>query len=268
MSLLIDQSSGKIQLGAADQQIIDQPQWSMVVCGDWAPSPDQQKLLRKGPEYLYGDLLPILRETDLAIVNLEAAIDDESAKAIPKDGPHLLLPPEVIAGLTDAAIRVACLANNHILDYGVEAMARTKCLLDSHNIRAIGAGVRLEEAEECAEFELKGVRVAIINVAEGEESRATHERPEPRHLICRASGVVLNAASRTTFGLSSFAGCEYLLIPPRISVVCIAQSLTPVPRLSWDTTCMCQGIEIYRESRSFTAGQFRLPTENDPALCS
>src|SRR3989337_1290906 len=111
---------------------------SIVFCGDWAPEG------LKGGEPRYGGLAPILRESDLAVVNVEAV-------------------------LTDGDIPGACLANNHMMDFGLAGLERTLRHLSSKGMRVVGAGVQAERAEQPLACSVGGTPVGIIHGAAGEE---------------------------------------------------------------------------------------------------
>lgn len=57
------------------------------------------------------------------------------------DGIAMSLPASVVAGLSLVPFHLACMANNHAFDCGVEGLIRTKQLLERHQIRSIGAGL-------------------------------------------------------------------------------------------------------------------------------
>ena len=49
--------------------------------------------------------------------------------------------PELVMGLTAVPFDVACLANNHVLDYGVAGLRETLAVLHRHDIQTVGAGL-------------------------------------------------------------------------------------------------------------------------------
>ena len=51
--------------------------WSLIVCGDWSPSDGLARAIRETPSSVYGNLLPIMQDTDLLVVNLEGVFTDE-----------------------------------------------------------------------------------------------------------------------------------------------------------------------------------------------
>lgn len=175
-SPVIDWQQGLLRFPVAED-LRNERAWSVVVCGDWAPRHEQQRAIIDDPVAFYGGLLPIIQSADLSIVNVECVLSDDALTPIVKDGIHIRVPTTTLPGLSSAPFHLGCLANNHIYDFGVEGLIQTKELLERRQIRTVGAGRSAEEAEQAAMFHFGEVRVAIVNVAEGEEARATNGGP-------------------------------------------------------------------------------------------
>ena len=140
----------------------------IVIAADWAPIRAFDEIVARSPEAVYGDVLPILRQNDLRIANLECALSGDAAP-VWKSGSVFKGRPEHIHGLTAVPFEVATLANNHVFDYGPEAFGQTLKLLSDHSIRSVGAGMSAEEARRPLILDLNGVRIGIINFSEGED---------------------------------------------------------------------------------------------------
>jgi poly-gamma-glutamate synthesis protein (capsule biosynthesis protein) len=100
-----------------------------------------------GAHYPLGAIKPLLRQADLAIVNLECAIT--SSQTLWPGAPKAFYfgaPPEAIDSLADASIGLVNLANNHALDYDVPGLLDTLKTLDDHGIKHAGAGQDLAAA--------------------------------------------------------------------------------------------------------------------------
>jgi len=99
------------------------------------------------PEYVWGDALEALDRLapDLRIVNLETAIT-EADRPWPGKSIHYRMHPANIDCLL--ALRPDCcvLANNHVLDWGVEGLAQTLGTLAHAAVRTAGAGLDKAEA--------------------------------------------------------------------------------------------------------------------------
>ena len=156
--------------------------WSMVFASDWAPLEEransivvgrQFQMVMSDPMRFYGDLAGILRDANLAIVNLECVVG-EAGEPIVKDGPHLRLPARAVDGLAAIPFHLACLATNHSLDFGSEGLARTRQLLAEKGLFSVGAGQSEEEAHRPFVTQIEGVRLGVINAAEGEEGHSAN----------------------------------------------------------------------------------------------
>jgi poly-gamma-glutamate synthesis protein (capsule biosynthesis protein) len=106
-------------------------------------------------EYIWGDALDELRNVapDARIVNLETAItasEDHLDKGI-----NYRMNPENLPCLVAGGVDCGCLANNHILDWGVRGLSETIQNLRRAGIKYTGAGLNIEEAQAPAVIELK-----------------------------------------------------------------------------------------------------------------
>ncbi len=70
--------------------------------------------------------------------------------------------PETIQGLVFAGFDILSLANNHILDWGPEALKDTIILLKENGIDSVGAGINYEEANKPVIKEIKGAKIAFL----------------------------------------------------------------------------------------------------------
>jgi hypothetical protein len=210
----LDWQSGRIRFPVS-QPNNETDEWSLVVCGDWAPGPESRQTLIENPLGLYGDLLPIIQQTDLAVVNLEGVLIDDDLQPIVKDGIAIKIPTDAIAALSSVPFRLACLANNHIFDYGVEGLKKTRELLERHHIQSIGAGLCAHEATEAKCFQFGDTRLAVVNVAEGEEGRSVNGGPgvAPLDLSCLRAQLASLRAQVDVLMVVVHAGREYLPIP-------------------------------------------------------
>lgn len=199
----LTQESGKAQ------------EWSMVVCGDWAPLLDHVQAVRHSPAGFYGDLLPVLRDAELAVVNLENVLLDDALQPLVKDGEVMCAPTSAIHGLTGVPFHLACLANNHALDYGREGLTRTMELLAQQGIQCLGAGLSAEAAEAAKIFERGLTRLAVVNVAEGEEARSVDGGPGAASLdLVRLQSQLASLRNQAdVVVVIAHAGREHLPIP-------------------------------------------------------
>jgi poly-gamma-glutamate synthesis protein (capsule biosynthesis protein) len=188
---------------------------SIVIAADWAPIRALEPVVRSAPDSVYGDILPVLRAADLRIVNCECALTS-ARKPVWKSGAVFKGLPAHVAGLTRVPFEIACLANNHVFDYGVRGFRDTLDILRRNGIRTVGAGLSLKEALSPLTVLVKGTRVTILNFSEGEDLTASQGGPG----VCgweidRLLTLVRKFKKRGDFIIAvGHAGVEYVPFPP------------------------------------------------------
>jgi poly-gamma-glutamate synthesis protein (capsule biosynthesis protein) len=101
------------------------------------------------PAYVWGDTLSVLRHADLRFANLECVLADGGTPMAGKVF-HFRSDIKNVESLRSAAIDAVSLANNHVLDFGVDALREMLPALDQHGILATGAGLDLAAARRPA----------------------------------------------------------------------------------------------------------------------
>lgn len=115
--------------------------------------------------YVWGDALAELdaRSPDLRIVNLETSITT-SETAWPK-GINYRMHPGNAPCLSAARLDLCVLANNHVLDWGVDGLLETLDTLRGIGIVSAGAGRNADEAAQPAALEVTGrARVLVFGL--------------------------------------------------------------------------------------------------------
>jgi poly-gamma-glutamate capsule biosynthesis protein CapA/YwtB (metallophosphatase superfamily) len=140
----------------------------ILIAADWAPIRAFAPLVREKRGAIYGNLLPALRRADLRIVNCECALTS-STRSVWKSGAVFKGEPPHVNGLRAVPFEIACLANNHVLDYGVRGLKDTFRALDRSGIARVGAGLTEEEAHAPLSVSVRGIPVHIVNFSEGED---------------------------------------------------------------------------------------------------
>ena len=121
------------------------------------------------PEDLWGDVLPLLLDADVRLANLECVISAKGQVWSPASKTfHFRARPRAIDFLKHARIDGVTLANNHVLDYGPEALIECLQLLDENNIKRTGAGMTLGEAMFPIVLQTSGGPVAVLAVTDNE----------------------------------------------------------------------------------------------------
>ncbi|GAB3349913.1 hypothetical protein GCM10027566_06650 [Arachidicoccus ginsenosidivorans] len=164
---------------------------------------------------VFAQIDPFLIGNDLNIVNLECPLT-ESNKSIVKTGPLLKAPLSAI-NLLKNRFNLVTLANNHILDYGIDGLQDTINMCENHNIEFVGAGVQCPE--NIFYFEKNGFKLGIINICENEFSTVEGGKVGANGLdLIRNTRLINEAKDKADFLILIFhGGNEYFEYPnPRM----------------------------------------------------
>jgi len=157
------------------------------------------------PHALWGDVLPIMLAADCRLINLECVISEKGGEWHPTTKEfHFRAGPRALDFLRVAKIDGVTLANNHVLDYGTDALLDCLILLDQTGIKRTGAGATLEEACVPALFRLAEACVAVVALTDNEpEWEATTTQAGVNYVNYQDRGLVGPYRSRMTQVLSS-----------------------------------------------------------------
>lgn len=119
---------------------------------------------KHGADFLFKKIQPVFNESDYVSGNFENPIllrkEDEYEKL--DKSIHLFTRSESVDAIKNAGFSVLNLANNHMMDYGPEALDETISTLNKANIPHVGAGRNVEEAVDIEYSNYDGQRVATI----------------------------------------------------------------------------------------------------------
>jgi poly-gamma-glutamate capsule biosynthesis protein CapA/YwtB (metallophosphatase superfamily) len=108
-----------------------------------------------------------LGQADLVVLNLECCISERGAPwAAPGKPFFFRAPPRAVELLVLLGTDCVTLANNHALDYGLDALSDTLDHLRAAGIATIGAGPDLERARRPAVLTARGLRLAVVGVTD------------------------------------------------------------------------------------------------------
>jgi poly-gamma-glutamate synthesis protein (capsule biosynthesis protein) len=142
-------------------EIIEKP-ITLLFVGDIMLSRSVAKQMEKYGDYRYPFLkiAGLTRSADLTFGNLEGPI---SAGGLNQGSIYSFrAKPEVVEGLMLAGFDVLSLANNHIWDWGSEALSDTIDILKKNGIEPVGAGKNYLEANSPAIKETSGTKIAFF----------------------------------------------------------------------------------------------------------
>lgn len=151
-------------------------QADLLITSDWAPIRKFSDIILGDPVAVYGNLLPVMRESDLRITNLECPLCEKDTP-VWKSGTVLKGDARHVEGLTAVPFEVVTLGNNHVFDHGVDAFEQTLTLLNDAGIQHVGAGMTAGEAKQPLFIDVNGLRIALISFSEGEDLSASTNGP-------------------------------------------------------------------------------------------
>lgn len=140
------------------------------------------KLKTEGPDSFFIHTAPLLKKADIVVGNLEGPLGlDPTGKDKKKF--NFLIDPIAADGLGRAGFKVLTMANNHTMDFGVEALKSTFAALDKNGLKRAGAGMNEEMARRPAWLDVNGHKVAILAYSLTEPTRfwANAEKPGCAH---------------------------------------------------------------------------------------
>lgn len=126
----------------------------MVFVGDFIPKKATPTIPDVGDQWL--------------VANLEGPVCADGLVGLPKIGVHLHSAPFAVPGKLAFA-----LANNHMMDFGVEGLRQTKEFLASKGYPCAGAGMDVQEARKPLVLEEGGKRIGLISCCERQFGVAT-----------------------------------------------------------------------------------------------
>lgn len=121
---------------------------------------------RYGYAYPWGNMLPLIRSTDITIINLETTLTN-SNKIVDKTF-NFKASPDKIKTLTEANITAVNLANNHILDFSEEGLIETIRMLETANIKYTGAGMNDWEAARPIILTCRNRKIGMLGFTDNE----------------------------------------------------------------------------------------------------
>lgn len=160
-----DSSTDEPETNIESGSILEQEHVKLAFVGDIMFSGTVETLLKdKGYDYPFMFVKEYLQGADITLANLETPI---SERGEPEDKTYAYrTSPKAIPHLVESGIDVLNLANNHILDYGLQGMLDTFDRLDQAGLKRIGAGRDVEEAYAPVIIEKNGIQIAFFGFSQ------------------------------------------------------------------------------------------------------
>lgn len=152
------------------------------------------------------EILEITNQSDIFYLNHEYCISDRGE---PLEGKYYTFRanPERMELLKQMGTDIVSLSNNHVFDYGKDALLDTTDLLDKAGIPYVGGGRNIEEAKRPIYFIVNGIKIGFVGASNGEKNKYTPQATEEEPGILRAydttefNQVILEASKE----------CDYLI---------------------------------------------------------
>jgi poly-gamma-glutamate synthesis protein (capsule biosynthesis protein) len=126
------------------------PAMYVVLLGDYLPGASAAQVIRiKGYSYMFDGIRPYTEGVDTLFLNLETPLSGRGS-AVEEKSYTFRSSPKVARVLKEEGVRAVNLANNHILDYGVDALTDTIKYLSESNVATAGAGINWQQAARAA----------------------------------------------------------------------------------------------------------------------
>ena len=119
-------------------------------------------LATHGYDYAFAALDGLFLDDDLTVINLECAPSNLGV-ALQKAF-TFRCDPDALAVAREHGVDVANLANNHGLDFGLDALLDGRANLEAAGIAPVGVGTDLSDATAPALFEIDGWTVAVVGM--------------------------------------------------------------------------------------------------------
>jgi poly-gamma-glutamate capsule biosynthesis protein CapA/YwtB (metallophosphatase superfamily) len=224
-----------------------------------------------GSDKIWSDVLPLLLKSDRRLINLECVISGRGREWQPDSKTfHFRAHPRAIDFLRAAKIDCVTLANNHVLDYGTDALLECLALLDRAGIKRTGAGASLMEALAPAILDLPQGRLGVVSLTDNEpEWEAGEKKPGVHYIAYDAKGLVEPYRSRLAQVLKQVRRQADLVMvsahvgpnwgPPSAAMQMLAHQIVDLGAdLYWGhSNHTAQGIELYKgKAILYSTGDF------------
>src|SRR5699024_5552675 len=113
------------------------------------------------------EILDITNDADIFYLNHEYTVSDRG-EALAGKLYTFRAKPERMELLTEMGTDLVSLANNHIYDYGEEAMLDTMDYLDQAGIPYVGGGRNLDEAKSPVYYIVNGMKIGFVAASNAE----------------------------------------------------------------------------------------------------
>lgn len=176
----------------------------VLVAGDFCPQSRVARLFKKKDfSVVLSNIKTVVSQSNYSILNFECPIASDTAKPIEKWGPNLKCEESGVEAVKWLGFKCVTIANNHILDYGEEALKNTINAFNLFDIDYVGGGMNYQDATKILYKQIEDKSIAIINCCEHEFSIASERT---------AGAAPLNAIRQYYFIKEAKTKADYILV--------------------------------------------------------
>ena len=193
-----ENSVNKEEISAAEKREAPKNPYDFTICfaGDinldekWSTTQFLNQQENGIKDCISEELMEHTKQADIMCLNNEFTYSENGS---PMEGKMYTFRanPERVSVLQEMGVDIVKLANNHVFDYGEQALLDTFTTLEEANIEYVGAGRNLEEAMEPVYFELDGKKVAFVAASRAEKYKMTPQATEESAGILRCYDTAL-----------------------------------------------------------------------------
>jgi poly-gamma-glutamate capsule biosynthesis protein CapA/YwtB (metallophosphatase superfamily) len=158
-----------------------QPTATLALAGDTMLGRGVAERLEEDPgaPLLDPALVELARSAELFVLNLECCVSARGTPITERGKPFFFrAPPLAAERLAELGVDAVTLANNHVLDFGPDALADTLLHLDAAGIATVGAGVDRDSARAGTTLTSVARRLRLVAVSDHPASYAAgRDRP-------------------------------------------------------------------------------------------
>ena len=136
------------------------------------------------------ELISTMQQADIMWINNEFTYSDRG-QPLPGKAYTFRADPARVENLKLLGVDIVGLANNHVYDYGKDALLDTMDTLDAAGIPYVGAGHNLAEASEPVYMEVQGKKIAFVAASRAEKNKMTPQATDTEPGILRCYGTAL-----------------------------------------------------------------------------
>lgn len=145
------------------------PDTTLLICGDFFVSTSEGTADWKYIKDKFDEeVISLISNADISLVNLEAPTTLSPNKTL-KSGPALRMNPDALFSVRQIGFDGVTLANNHIMDFGLEGLIDTLSGAEDLGLLSCGAGSNIHKAAQPILLQRpSGLRIAVFSFCEKE----------------------------------------------------------------------------------------------------